>query len=225
MKSILTFTFASVFAFALAHPASAQQDPRPGAPIAPVGIYISAHGGATVGVQANPAASFGVEYGERFHRKAQAYVALSYFENLIDRDIEDDLSDLSDALSAATGRAWDISGQDRGVGLIAGGKYLFGDDGARGLYVGGGAGIINLKRRITEPLAGDVTAAVLNDFGLGNSTLVSESVTRPLVEGAIGYVSGLGPVRLDLGVRYRRAFQTGDTIQFVHFAAGFGVDF
>ena len=50
--------------------------------------YVSAYGGAVAG----PAApAFAVEYGDNANRNTQAYIALSYFENLMKQPLRDDL--------------------------------------------------------------------------------------------------------------------------------------
>lgn len=223
MRIAPSLSIASALVFAAASQALAQTQ----APVqtAPQGIYLSANGGASFGIESEPAASFGIELGDGVGRNAQAYVALSYFDDLMNNDLRDQLTTLGGRLTTVTGREWSLHGRDRGVGFIAGAKYLFSGNGETGAYVGGGAGVLNLRRRIADRLVGDVTGAVLNDFGIGDAALVSQSLTRPLVEGTVGYVRSAGPARLDLGYRYRRAFHLSETVDFSQITVGIGVAF
>ena len=80
------------------------------------------------------------------------------------------------------------------MALVVGGKYVFGGGTIRP-YVGGGAGVINLKRTVFETRIGDVTRAVFNDFELGEADLSSatEGINRPLVEVQFGVGIGIWP--------------------------------
>jgi opacity protein-like surface antigen len=186
--------------------------------------YVSVHGGAVAGLPAAPA--FAVEYGDNFHRNGQAYVALSYFENLMKQTLRDDLSTLGTDLSTLTGTPWDLQGRDRGVALVGGGKYLLGSGNVRP-YLGGGAGIISLRRTVTEARLGDVRAAIFNDFSVGevDLSLAPASLTRPLVEAAFGVGIVKGNTYFDIGYRYRRAFRLADNLDFSQLSVGIGYKF
>jgi hypothetical protein len=197
-----------------------QQGPRP----VPQRGYISANAGA---VTAPPtAAGFGVEYGDNVHRNAQAYVSLSYFENLMGQDLRDELVTLGQNLSSTTGTPWQFSGRDRGVSLTTGGKYLVGNGSVRP-YVGGGAGVLSLRRTVSEARQGNVTAAVFNDFTVGDRELASApaSLTRPMVEAIFGVGIVKGSTYVDVGYRYRRAFRLAESLDFSQFGAGIGFKF
>lgn len=198
-------------------PALAQQPASP-----PVGIYVSAEAGALF--QPHKAAVLGVQFGEQIHRSVIAYATLSYFENVMSKNISDSLPQLSQLLTARTGRTWDLRGRDRGVGFIAGAKYMVGRGSTRP-YIGGGAGAIAIHRWITDPLAGDVTAAAFRDFGVGDSTLTAGNLTRPLVEATAGIDLEFGRAHVDLGYRVRRAFQLSQTPSFSQGSVGIGVNF
>jgi hypothetical protein len=186
-------------------------------------IYVSAAIGATVGPQT--AAVFAGELGDRVHRNVQAYLTISYYENLMDAATRDDLSLLSTGLTRVTGIPWSLGGRDRGVAMVAGGKYLIGEAAVRP-YLGGGAGIINLRRTIRDPRVGDVTSAVLTEFGIGDSTMTSNALTRPLLEAAVGVAIAAGRASyVDVGYRYRRAFHLSEPLDFGQLAAAIGVRF
>ena len=122
------------------------------------------------GVASPTAPVFGVEIAEHLGRHAQAYATVSYFENLMRDTLRDDLDFTATRLATLTGESWSLSGRDRGVALVVGAKYVFGS-GTYRPYVGGGGGVINLKRTVFESRIGDVTQAVYNDFELGDAEL------------------------------------------------------
>jgi hypothetical protein len=185
---------------------------------------VSGIGGAAFGSQTQANATFAVEYGDDIGRNAQAYLTLSYFENLITQNLRDDLAQLSASLTATSGIPWDLHGSDRGVTLVAGARYLPVSDGLIRPYVGGGAGVINLDRTIADVRVGDVTAAVLNEFGVGSRSLATdEAITRPVIEGAVGVAFYSGPVYVDVGYRYKRAYRiNSDQLGFSQGVFGIG---
>jgi len=187
-------------------------------------IFVSAASGASFGPET--AAVFAGEFAERINRSnAQAYLTLSYYENLMDAGIRDDLALLSTGLTNVTGIPWRLSGRDRGVSLVVGAKYLIGQSAVRP-YVGGGAGIINVKRTISDPLVGDVTSAVLTEFGIGESSLTSTALTRPLVEANVGIAIAAGRATyVDFGYRFRRAFHLNEQLDFGQFSVAIGARF
>jgi hypothetical protein len=204
-------------ALAAASPVAAQQPPR-----TPGKIYVTAQGGAVFEPQTTGAIGF--EVGENMHPKAQAYMNVSYFDNLMDPALTDELASLSASLSSATGRAWDLRGRDRGFGFIVGAKYLFGGGGVRP-YLGGGAGALNIRRVISERQVGDVTAATLSVFGIGDAALTTESLTRPLVQLAAGVRLEGGRTHVDVGYRYNRPLQLSQGLTFSQLSVGVGVNF
>ena len=169
--------------------------------------WVSAIAGAAFGSQTQANATFAVEYGDDINRNAQAYLTVSYFENLITQNLRDDLAQLSAALTATSGIPWNLHGSDRGVTLVAGARYLPVTAGLIRPYVGGGAGVINLDRSIADVRVGDVTTAVLSEFGVGSLSLATKAITRPLIEGAVGVSFYSGPVYVDVGYRYKRAYR------------------
>ena len=219
MHLVRSIVIVPVLALATAGAVSAQQI----ATVPEQRGYIAAQAGAISGP---PAPVFSVEYGDNMHRSAQAYLTLSYFENLMRQAMRDDVTTLGTNLSARTGAPWELSGRDRGVALTTGAKYLFGSGNARP-YVGAGAGIMSLRRTVTEARIGDVTAAVFNDFSVGESdlSLASASITRPLVEAAFGVGIVNGNTYFDVGYRYRRAFRLANSLDFSQVNVGVGYRF
>ena len=213
--------FLMVISLAFAGSVLAQQ---PGdAPPAREG-YIAVLGGAASAPPTEPV--FSVEYGDDVRRDVLAYITLSYIENLMPEALRDDLTATATALTQVTGATWELHGRDRAVVLIAGGKYLFGRGDIQP-YLGGGAGIINLKRTVIERNLGDLTIAVFNDFDAGSPdlSLAPAGLTRPLVEAAFGVGISKGNTYVDVGYRYRRAFRLVETLDFGQFSVGVGYRF
>ena len=187
--------------------------------------WVSVAAGASFGSQTQTRAAFAGEWGEDIiPNVVQAYVTVSYFDNLMRNGLTDDLAQLSANLTATTGIPWNLHGRDRGVSLIGGGRYLFSQGRIRP-YVGGGGGVINLKRTIADARVGNVTSAVLTEFGIGELTITTQNLTRPLLEGAVGAVLFGGPVYVDVGYRYKRAFHLSDTLDFSQVIAAVGYRF
>ena len=190
--------------------------------------YLAAFAGAeSAGTEFLPPTEpvFSLEYGDDIHRDVQAYATFSYFENLMSRSMRDDLAATAAILTSLTGTPWEFQGRDRGLALVAGAKYLVPVSKAVRPYVGGGAGAFSLKRTIREPQLGDVTAAVLGDFGLGDVALVKTGVTRPMVEGGFGVEILAGPTYIDVGYRYRRAFRLSEQFDLSQLSVGIGYRF
>lgn len=173
-----------------------------------------------------PDVTAAVEYGERVTPNVQAYVTLTFFDNVIGEDLEDDLAGLSNALTAQTGRSWRFDGRDRGVGFVGGARYLARVSNSVRPYVGAGAGVLNVDRTISERTLGDVTMAVFGDYGIGSPDLALESQTGPLVEliAGITFVPRRRPY-VDIGYRFRRAFGLGEDVSFSQVSAGIGYRF
>jgi len=206
----------SVSAFAQSAPASAlKAEPR---------WYLAAIGGAVARPQTEPV--FGVEIAQNLGRHGQAYTTLTYFENLMTQSLHDGLDARAATLTTLTGDTWTLSGRDRGVAFVAGGKYLIGNGTVRP-YVGGGAGVINIKRTVVEARLGDVTRAVFNDYQLGDAdlSLSTLGLTRPVVEAAVGVGIGSGRTHFDIGYRFRSAFNMATRLDFSQVTAGIGYRF
>ena len=222
MYATKSLVFAPVLALTLASTAVAQQLGGP-APVSQPRGYVSASAGMEFEPPTKPV--FSVEYGDDLHRNAQAYVTFSYFENLMKRSFQDELTATATTLTSLTGMPLEFVGRDRGLVFTAGAKYLISASESVRPYIGGGAGVLNIRRTIREPRLGDVTQAVLGDFGLGNAQFTGVSTTKPLVEAALGVGVVAGQTYIDVGYRYRRAFLMDEPIDFSQFSAGIGYRF
>src|SRR6185503_14157173 len=84
--------------------------------------YVAALGGAVSRPPTEPV--FGVEIAENLGSHGQAYATISYFENLMGRSLRDALDAKAAQLTTFTHDAWSLSGRDRGLAFVAGGKYV-----------------------------------------------------------------------------------------------------
>ena len=109
--------------------------------------------------------------------------------------------------------------------FAVGAKYLLPGSGVIRPYAGGGAGVLNIRRAIRDPRLGDVTLAVLGDFGLGEADFTAVSVTKPMLEAAAGVGIVAGQTYIDLGYRYRYAFFLNEGFEFGQLSAGIGLKF
>lgn len=189
--------------------------------------YVAVFSGIEFVPAGAPDVVFAAEYAEHVSRDVQAYVMFTYFENLVTASLEDELTALAAILSRQTGTPWTLQARDRGVSFMAGAKQTFGAPGSDlRPYVGGGAGVLNIRRTIREPRIGDVTTAVLNDYGIGRASLIDASETVPMIEVLVGlgYFAGESTY-VDIGYRYRPTFRLDDGLNLSQLSAGIGYRF
>jgi hypothetical protein len=112
--------------------------------------------------------------------------------------------------------------------LTLGAKYLFGTSPIVRPYVGAGVGLINFQRIVREQSRGDITAAFLTEFAVGDGVVdvTQEDTTKPLGEIGAGVGVVVGPAYLDFGYRFRKAFHNvNQSFDFSQFGASVGVKF
>ena len=225
MPQARSISFLVALAVAGAVPAYAQNAPRTAATAGPDQRgYIAAAVGAVTGPPTN--GSFSVEYGEDLSRHVQAYATLAYLENVMPQQLQDDLVTTAAGLAAQTATPWALRGRDRAIAFTAGAKYMFGGSRVRP-YLGGGAGVINLRRSITEARLGEVATAIYNDYGVGDSDLsrAPDGLMRPLAEAVAGVSVPAGPTVIDVGYRYRRVLHLNNGLQVSQVSVGIGYRF
>ena len=218
VKSLWAVPFALVI---LSSPAAGQE-----ATDTPPKFYLTATGGAAFDVKFDdPTATFAVEWGERLHHDVQAYANLGYVSNLMSDRMEDNLVLAGDTLTAIDGVLWEFKGRDRGIAFTVGGKWLAPIKSRMRPYIGGGFGLLNLQREITERDLGDVSEGFFLLTGLNDGVFDAgdTSTTKPLGEILIGVSGAIGRAYLDVGYRYRKAFNSFEPIEFGQVTVGVGV--
>ena len=186
--------------------------------------YMTGAAGASFGDK--QAATFGLEIGETIGSRVQAYAAFNYFDDLLNDQAAADLEDLADFLTDLHRVPWEFHGRDRGLAFSGGGRYLLARGPSFRPYVGGGPGIINIRRTITERDLGNVSDAVLTVFGApdGYIDASEESTFRPFAEFIAGVGIASGRTYVDVGYRYRKVFRV-EAFSFSQFTVGVGMRF
>ena len=167
------------------------------------------------------------EYGESLHPDVQAYAAFSYFDNLMTNASRERLDDLGEFMTVTTGLPWVFSGRDRAFAFSAGAKFLIPSSATVRPYIGGGAGLINLKRTIVDRHYGELTEEFLGQFPAGDGVFDAGELnaTKPLGEGTVGVAIVAGRTYVDIGYRIRRVFHATEDLTFGQLALGVGMTF
>jgi hypothetical protein len=173
------------------------------------------------------AATFGIEIGERLNDRTQAYVTFTYIDDLFSDRAADDLNDLAEALSFLSGESWAFTGRDRGLAFSGGARYLLSRGPNVRPYVGGGAGVLNVRRTIIEQDLGDVSDPFFNTFGARDGFVDATKVStfKPMAEFIAGVGIGAGRAYVDAGYRFRKAFRSAESFTFSQFTVGVGMRF
>lgn len=223
MKLFESMAPAACLVVMLATPGFGQEAPAQ-AP-EPIHGYMIALGGASTGAQNTLV--LGAEYGQQLGQNAQAYATFSYHDNLLQAADRDTLRSVSQAMTLTTGLPYQFSARDRALALTLGGKFLVPTGSAIRPYAGAGAGMINVKRTISEALRGDVTLPFYADLGSVGGIVDpgQTSTTRPLGELIAGVDVSAGRAYVDVGYRYRKVFHAGGGFDFSQFSVGVGMRF
>lgn len=204
--------------------ASAQQT-RPATTAALEHGYMTASMGAAFSDQRS--ATFGVEIGERMGRRAQAYVAFTYVDDLFNDRAAGDLVTLANYLEGVTGIPYEFTGRDRGLAFSGGARYLISRGPTFRPYVGGGPGVLNIQRTITDRMLGDVSDPVIGLYGAPDGAINPSKISsfKPMAEFLAGVGIAAGRTYVDVGYRYRQVLRTGDAFSFSQFNVGVGMRF
>ena len=203
---------------------AAAQEGRPASPPPLDHGYMTGSAGASFAD--TRAATFGIEIAESLHPRVQAYMAFNYFDNLLNDQAASDLADLGDLLTDLHDAPWVFHGRDRGLAFSGGAKYLLSQGGTFRPYVGGGPGVLNLQRTITEQTIGDVSDPVLVVFGAPDGFIEAseKSTFRAMAEFIAGVGIASGRTYVDVGYRYRKVFHV-ESFSFSQFTVGVGMRF
>ena len=223
MTSLKTISFATCLVVLAASLASAQS--RPATTAGLENGYMTATAGAVFSDQNS--ATFGVEIAERLGRRAQAYVAFTYFDNLFNDHAAADLTTLANYLNAITGRSYEFSGRDRGLAFSGGAKYLISRGPTFRPYVGAAPGVLNIERTITDRFLGDISDPVIGLYGAPDGIIDPSKISsfKPMAEFIAGVGIAAGRTYVDVGYRYRKVFKTTESFNFSQFTGGIGMRF
>jgi opacity protein-like surface antigen len=170
--------------------------------------------------------TFGIEIGETINPRVQAYAAFNYFDDLFNNQAASDLNELSGYLTSVTGDVWALQGRDRGLAFSGGARYLLSRGPSFRPYIGGGPGVLNLQRTITERTLGDVSDPVLVVFGAPDGFVNprEESSFLGMAEFIAGVGIASGRTYVDVGYRFRKVFHV-ESFTFSQFTVGVGMRF
>jgi len=194
----------------VAAPAFAQQRPSP-AP-QPLRGYLIGGGGASIGGTAQTAVTLNAEIAENMKRNLQAYMSVTYYDNIMTDATTNQLALVGNTLSALTGTPWVFTGRDKGRSFTFGAKVLVPTATSVHPYFGGGFGALNVRRTIHEQSRGNVTQAYLSQFGSADGVIDPKNTdtTHAMGEVAAGVGAVVKKAYVDFGYRYRKAFHTGN---------------
>jgi opacity protein-like surface antigen len=187
--------------------------------------YMTGAAGASFADQ--KAATFAIEIGEHITPRTQAYVAFTYVDDLLTDRARNDLNELAVVLERVSGTPWEFFARDRGLAFTGGAKYLLSQGPSLRPYVGGGPGVLNLSRSITERDLGDVSDPVIVVFGAPDGMIEAskESTFKPMAEFVAGVGIAAGRAYVDIGYRFRRVFRSREDFSFSQFGVGVGMRF
>jgi hypothetical protein len=186
--------------------------------------YMTAAAGASFSDK--QAATFSLEIAERIGSRVEAYAAFNYFDDLLNNQAASDLNELALFLTDIHDELWEFHGRDRGLAFSGGAKYLLSRGPRFRPYVGGGPGVLNLRRTVTERTLGNVTDPLLVVFGAPDGFIDAneKSTFRPMAEFIAGVGIASGRTYVDVGYRLRKVFRV-DSFTFSQFSVGVGMRF
>lgn len=210
----------------VAAPAFAQQQ-RPSPAPQPLRGYLIGGGGASIGT-AETAVTLSAEIAENMKRNLQAYMSVTYYDNIMSDATTNQLALVGNTLSALTGTPWVFEGRDKGRSFTFGAKVLVPTGSSLQPYFGGGFGALNVRRVIHEQSRGNVTQAYLAQFGSADGVVnpLNTDTTHAMGEVAAGVGAVVKRAYVDIGYRYRKAFHTGNqTFDISQVGAALGIKF
>lgn len=210
----------------VAAPAFAQQQ-RPSPAPQPLRGYLIGGGGASIGT-AETAVTLSAEIAENMKRNLQAYMSVTYYDNIMSDATTNQLALVGNTLSALTGTPWVFEGRDKGRSFTFGAKVLVPTGSSLQPYFGGGFGALNVRRVIHEQSRGNVTQAYLAQFGSADGVVnpLNTDTTHAMGEVAAGVGAVVKRAYVDIGYRYRKAFHTGNqTFDISQVGAAVGIKF
>lgn len=225
MRARVLFSLAILFLVGVtAAPATAQQAAQPAS--SPLRGYLVGGGGTSLGLpQGSPTVS--AEIAENVHPDVQVYLTASYSDNVMSEAARDDLVAAGELLSDVTGFPWEFTGTDRARSVTLGAKYLVPTGTSVRPYVGGGFGVLNLRRTIRERNRGVMTEAFFTEFGAIDGAVdpSQTNTNRPMSELAAGVGIAVRRAYVDIGYRYRHAYRTGDGLSLSQVGVALGLKF
>lgn len=185
------FMLAAILLCVSAVPALAQENNR-----------VSAIGGITF--QTATDALLGGEFGTNLHPNLEVYGGVNFMRNVLPRNLQTDLRNISAALTQATGNEWQLKGDIRaftGVGSV---RYRMAPHKNFRPYALAGGGVAHVKVTLRERDLGVMPKEILDQIGINETT-----DTKPYLELGGGFEVPVGKLVFDAGYKFGRI--VGDT--------------
>src|SRR5687767_3518603 len=155
---------AAVLFIAAAAPAFAQEGSR-----------VTAIGGITFQTQSD--ALLGGEFGANLHPNLEVYGGVNFMRNVLPRNLQTDLENISTALTLATGNVWQLKGDIRAFTAVGGVRYRMAARRNIRPYALAGGGLANIKVTFRERDLGVMPQEILDQIGVNETT-----DTKPYLE-------------------------------------------
>lgn len=173
--------------------------------LAPLSGYTQTRGYAAglagITFQSESDAVVGGEIGLTGNENVDLYAGVTAMRNVLAPEVQDALDELGERSSIITGQTWKYSSSMRAVVAAAGVRIHGAFDSWLRPYVAGGAGVANLKFKLTQSGPGATADDLAEVLG------VESAATKFYLEAGGGLESTSGPFFLDLGYRYAHVDQ------------------
>jgi hypothetical protein len=173
--------------------------------------------GATFGTEAAP--FFAGEIAGNVTRDMQIYGAFGRLNNVLPSSVQDDLDDVSAALTALTRVRWDFEATAPAFVGTGGVRYLIPTGATARPYAMGGLGFGNIRLKVKEVDLGDVTDDLMDEGYLDDDT-----INKLAFECGGGVIVPFGRTYVDVGYRFMK-FVDAEEVNISRAYVGFGVTF
>jgi len=163
---------------------------------------VSAIGGITF--QTATDALLGGEFGANLHPNLEVYGGVNFMRNVLPRNLQTDLENISTALTLATGNVWQLKGDIRAFTAVGGVRYRMAARRNIRPYALAGGGLANIKVTFRERDLGVMPQEILDQIGVNETT-----DTKPYLELGGGFEIPVGTLVFDAGYKFGRI--VGDT--------------
>ena len=167
--------------------------------------YVAGLGGLTFGTETD--ATFGGEFGRNITDRLQVYGHVTRMQDTLPRYVNDDLGDVSQALTSMTGVPWSFSAKAPAWLGVGGVRWMVPTGGRVRPYALGGAGLGHVRMKLSELSLGEVTNEILSTGVLSDDDLTT---TKPLFELGGGVQFPVGALYLDAGYRFSKLLDADD---------------
>ena len=190
--------------------------PLPSEPVTRKG-FLAGVGGITFGTETAPV--FGGEFGTSVLPNVQVYGTFGRMNNVMPKDIQDDLDTLSTLLTFSSGDLWSFKAKAPTYYGLGGLRFMPATGSIRP-YVNGGLGFGRVNLKVTEIDLGDITDELIDDGYLDRQDV---QATKLMYEAGGGVQVPFSGAYVDLGYRFRKMQDVNANISGAYI--GFGARF